>query len=161
MPEQMTMEQTVLDAARSVFETMIFMAIETEASNDSAKQNTTAEPSLMGSITFRGSLEGCLTIGVLQNCAKVIAANMLAIDSSEEISEQEICDAMGEVANMTMGSIKHFLQNVHSDIQLSIPTVVAGREMTTVNKEQFSENRVHAMLDGQYPITFNFMYRQP
>jgi chemotaxis protein CheX len=161
MPEQMTMEQTVLDAARKVFETMIFMDIGTETSNDSATQDVISEPSLMGSITFRGGLEGCLTICVLQNCAKVIAANMLAMDSGDDISQQEICDAIGEVANMTMGSVKHSLQNSYPDIQLSIPTVVVGREMANVNKEQFSESHIHAMLDGQYPIAFNFIYRQP
>jgi len=33
---------------------------------------------------------------------------MLGIDTAEELSEEEICDALGEVVNMVMGSVKMY-----------------------------------------------------
>lgn len=158
MLEQMTMEQTILDAAREVFETMIFMDIEPAGSEpqDSSPEGT----ALMGSITFRGGLEGCLTICLSEACARSIAANMLGMDSGDQLSLSEVGDAVGEVANMTMGSIKHRIQNTYTDLQVSIPTVVSGRQLFPMPGEDFTRGQVNTTLDEIFPVTFSMYYKQ-
>jgi chemotaxis protein CheX len=156
MIEQMTIDQTVLDAAREVFETMIFMDIEA-----SAEANPTLDgATLLGSITFRGMLDGCLTICLPEACARSIAANMLGADKPEEVDEVAIADAIGEVANMTMGSIKHRIQNVYTDIQVSIPTVIAGRQLYPKPGPDFNRSMVSTTLDETYPVTFSLFFKQ-
>lgn len=156
MIEQVTIDQTVLDAAREVFETMIFMDIEAAAEDNPPLDGST----LLGSITFRGTLEGCLTICLSEICARVIAANMLGADNPEEVDEMAIADAIGEVANMTMGSIKHRIQNVYSDIQVSIPTVIAGKQLYPKPGPDFQRSMVSTTLDQTHPVTFTLFFKQ-
>ncbi len=157
MLQTVSLDQVVVDAAKEVFGTMIFMDIE---QCESLPQPIEGK-ALISAISFKGSMEGCLAIHLPESCAKTIAANMLGLDSAEALSISEICDAVGEVANMTMGSIKTRLQATINDIQVSIPTVITGQEMNSNSGDNFSRISCYAMLDAQYPIVFNLLYRQP
>jgi CheY-specific phosphatase CheX len=156
MLEQLTIDQTILDAAREVFETMIFMDIETSSDASPIVEGAT----LLGSITFRGALDGCLTICLSETAARSVAGNMLGIDNEGEIDEVAVADAIGEVANMTMGSIKHRIQNVYPDIHVSIPTVIAGKQLYPKPGPDFSRSMIAAMLNETYPITFTLFFKQ-
>jgi len=76
-------KDALLDGAREVFETMVFMALAESEQNGPE----IGEMALLGSITFKGDLEGCLTICCGATCARTIAANMLGMDTSEELGE--------------------------------------------------------------------------
>ncbi len=156
MIEQLMVDQTILDAAREVFETMIFMDIEVSPDSNPTIEGTT----LLGSITFRGALDGCLTICLSEAAARSIAANMLGVDNEGEIDEVAIADAIGEVTNMTMGSIKHRIQNVYPDIQVSIPTVIAGKQLYPKPGPDFNRGMVAATLNEKYLITLTLFFKQ-
>ncbi len=55
--------------------------------------------------------------------------NMLGIDAAEKINEEETCDAMCEVTNMVMGCFKSKLADAVGVREVSIPSVVRGREL--------------------------------
>jgi chemotaxis protein CheX len=156
MLEQLTLQDTVLDAAREVFETMIFMDIETSSD---ACPSITGE-SLLGSITFKGDLEGCLAVCVSQSCADRIAKNMLGMEADESLTIEEACDAIGEVANMVMGSIKSRLQPLYPTLEVSIPSVITGRELKNTLGERAVKTIVCAWLDEQEAAEFSFLYRK-
>ena len=156
MLDQITLNDTVIDAAREVFETMIFMDVET---NNEACPSITGQ-SLLGSITFKGSLEGCLAVCVSQPCAERIARNMLGMEPEEPLSIDEACDAIGEVANMVMGSIKTRIQDVYTTIEVSIPSVITGRELKNTLGEKAVKAVVSAWLDEQDAVEFSFLYRE-
>lgn len=156
MLDQMTLNETVIDAAREVFETMIFMDVET--SNEACPQ--IPGPSLLGSITFKGSLEGCLAVCVSQPCAERIARNMLGMESDQPLSLDETCDAIGEVANMVMGSIKTRIQSIYTNIEVSIPSVITGRELRNTLGDKAVRAMVTARLDEQDAIEFTLLYRE-
>jgi chemotaxis protein CheX len=156
MLDQLTLNDTVIDSAREVFETMIFMDVET---NNEACPTITGT-ALLGSITFKGSLEGCLTVCVSQSCAERIAKNMLGMDTEEKLSINETCDAIGEVANMVMGSIKTRIQDVYTNIEVSIPSVIMGREMTNTLGDKAAKTFVCAWLDEQDGVEFSLIYRE-
>lgn len=155
MLDQLTLNDTVIDAAREVFETMIFMEVETSAT----PCEITGE-ALLGSITFKGYLEGCLAVCVSQDCAKRIACNMLGMEPDDPLSLDEVCDAVGEVANMVMGSIKTRIQDVYTNIEVSIPSVIAGRELKNNLGEKAQKVIVSAALDDQEMIQFSLLYRE-
>ena len=155
MIEQKTYYDTVLEAAKEVFETMIFMEIEpTEESVPPTDTNV-----LMGSITFKGSMEGCMMISLTWPCAQVIARNMLAMEPDAPVSEAEVCDAVGEVANMVMGSIKSRIQDTYPDIEVSIPSVITGREIHNTVGEGAERTRVTVCIDEEYCSDFTLLYR--
>ncbi len=113
----------MFDGAKEVFETMIFMNI-----SESPDQNERLSgDTYLGSITFKGDIEGCLGVTMTQVCAETVASNMLCLEPGEEIPEGDLADAIGEVANMVMGSVKTRVQDTIPNIELSIPTVIFGR----------------------------------
>ena len=156
MLDQITLNDTVIDAAREVFETMIFMDVETNNEPCPATTGT----ALLGSITFKGCLEGCLAVCVSQSCAERIAKNMLGMEPEETLPINETCDAIGEVANMVMGSVKTRIQDVYTNIEVSIPSVVSGRELHNTFGEKATKAVVYAWLDEQDVVEFSFLYRE-
>ena len=151
-----SLKDRVLDSAKEVFETMVFMALE-EVTEPPAKIE---DVTLLGTITFKGPLEGCLGICCGVNCARTIAANMLGMDSSEAISEDDINDAVGEVANMVMGAVKARLQDEVGNVEVSIPSVVQGLELKNSLGERATELVVHGNLEEEYNIRFSLLYRE-
>ncbi|MHC4475817.1 MAG: chemotaxis protein CheX [Planctomycetota bacterium] len=157
MVDQIAVSDALFAGAREVFETMIFMSLEELCDADLKIEGDT----LLGSITFTGNLEGCLAIYCGINCAKTIAGNMLGMDSSEQISEEELCDAIGEVANMVMGSVKSRLQDSVGDLQVSIPTVVSGRELeNSLGQRATSKVLARANIEDEYVAEISILYKE-
>ena len=155
MIDEVCLNDALLASAEEVFKTMISANIES-CEND---QNIEGD-AFLGSITFRGSLEGCLTICCCVPCAKTIALNMLAMDPSEELSNEEICDALGEVTNMIMGSVKARLQNSKNNIAVSIPTVVSGRELQNSLGEGAIRTLVKVKVENEFIAELSMLYRE-
>jgi len=117
----------LLESAKEVFETMIFMTVE-----QCPDCITVEGDSLLGSITFTGSIEGCMAICCDKECARTIACNMLAMEGDDSISDNEIRDAIGEIANMLLGSLKaNLIKQDVGNLDVSIPCVVSGKELTS------------------------------
>lgn len=154
MIEQICLNNALLEGAQEVFTTMISGNVEPSDSHQDIEGD-----SFLGSITFNGGLEGCLAMCCGDDCAKTIAANMLAMDSSEELSEEEICDAFGEVTNMIMGSVKARLQNTTGEISVSIPTVVRGRELQNSIGERTYKTLIKVKLENEYLTELSILYR--
>jgi chemotaxis protein CheX len=137
MVKQECFADMLLDGAREVFETMMFMTLE-ECHVPSLQVE---DPTLLGSITFKGSVEGCLAICFNIDCAKSIAVNMLGMEPDEELSEEDVADAIGEVVNMVMGALKSRIMESVGDVQVSIPSVISGNELVSTlgeNSERVS-----------------------
>ncbi len=145
---------TLIEAASEVFETMMFMALEEVAPEDAHME----EDSLLSSITFTGALEGCLAICCGSQDAKLIAANMLGMEPEDDISMEDICDAMGEVSNMVLGSIKKRIADSVGEITVSIPCTVSGKMLDTSLGENANVTEEFVNLDGSL-VKFQFFYK--
>ena len=155
MIDEVCLNDALLEGAQEVFNTMISGNIESCESDQDIEGD-----SLLSSITFNGDLEGCLAICCSAPCAKTIAVNMLAMDPSEELSEEEICDALGEVTNMVMGSVKSRIQNVASNISVSIPTVVSGRDLQNSLGEGAIRTLIKVKFENEYIAELSMLYRE-
>ncbi|MBN1806856.1 MAG: chemotaxis protein CheX [Sedimentisphaerales bacterium] len=151
---QVCLNDALLEGAQEVFTTMISGNIETCESDQEIEGD-----SLLGSITFRGGLEGCLGICCSISGAKNIAAHMLAMDPSEEMAEEEICDAFGEVTNMIMGSVKTRIQDTTGEITISIPTVVKGRGLKNSLGEGAQKIEAKIKYENEYITELSMLYR--
>ena len=156
MMTTVSLKDALLDSAREVFETMVFMAME-EASDDTTSLGDTT---LLGSITFKGHLEGCLGVCCDEVCARTIASNMLGMLSPEEVGENDISDAMGEIANMVMGAVKARIQGEVGTVEVSIPSVVQGRELKNSLGEGSGQVKVRVSIEEQYRAEFSLLYRE-
>ena len=139
----LSISEILIDSAREVFETMIFMSVEETFDDDLISD----EESIAASIMFKGEINGGMAINCSNQSAKEITANMLAIESGEEIPEADITDAMGELANLVMGSIKTRIFSEYCDIQVSIPSIISSSQMRdkTADGEEVS---IALELDG-------------
>ncbi len=160
MVDQSCLNDALMESAKEVFETMVFMDL-AECFDDEAKIEGS---SLLGTITFRitfeGRLDGCMTIYCSTDCARAIAMNMLAMDPDEEISEAEVSDAIGEITNMVMGSVKTRVQDRVGSLDVSIPTVITGRELDSSLGDGANKAVIRVSLDGEHLMEFALMYRE-
>jgi len=156
MTAVLALKDVLLDSAKEVFESMVFMSL--EKCDEGLPQSPDA--TLLGTITFTGELEGCLTVCCGMSCAKTISAGMLCMDSPDELSDDDVVDAMGEICNMVMGSVKTRLQDHVESLTISIPSVVEGRELRSRQTEGATRVEVNANLAGEHRAAFALVYRE-
>ncbi len=116
----------VVDATREVFSTMVMM--------DPADDYPLREPisrfrcSITGMVGFAGTYSGVISIHCPVALALKITSSMLGMEC-EEVNE-DLNDAIGEIANMLGGNVKQVLSKGGLDVKLSIPTVISGEDYT-------------------------------
>lgn len=156
MIDQMNLTDIVIDSAREVFETMIFMEVDTKPDTCPIFNGQ----GVFASITFKGSLQGRLTIHVSEECAELVARNMLGMDPDDDLNIEETCDAVGEVANMVLGSVKTRIQDHYSDIEVSVPSVILGREIKNTFGDSAERTVACVYLDDEHAAEFMLIYRE-
>ena len=77
-------------------------------------------------VGLAGSYSGLVSIHTPQTLALQITASMLGMDVTE--MNEDVQDALGEVANMVAGSFKLHLARGGADIRISTPSVVTGSD---------------------------------
>jgi CheY-specific phosphatase CheX len=154
MVEQAILGDALLQGAKEVFETMVFMDLE----ECSESEVDTGDSTLLGSISFQGNLEGSLGVCCSVCCAEAIAMNMLGVDAIEEISEEAARDAMGEVTNMVMGCFKSYAADAVGNLEVSVPTVVRGRELKNDSGGETGKALVKVNIAGEYTAELSLLY---
>lgn len=77
-------------------------------------------------VQVTGEWEGAVAVNCSEGLGRVAATTMFGIESGE-VTEADIHDAMGEIANMTAGNIKGYIEGY---CRLSLPTVTGGARMS-------------------------------
>ncbi|MCD4688996.1 MAG: chemotaxis protein CheX [Desulfuromonadaceae bacterium] len=112
-------------AVGEIFSTMLFLEVAELSSEPIANPD---QSMLTGMIGFAGILKGTVNIHLPKAVAIAITNAFLELDL-EEVND-EVKDAIGELANMVAGGIKYLLPEQGHDVQLSIPSVISGRGYT-------------------------------
>ncbi len=116
----------IIDATKEVFGTMVMMELEDQYPLQ--EPVTKFHCSVTGMVGLAGTYSGILSIHCPLEFALRITSNMLGMDV-DEVGE-DVNDALGEIANMLGGYVKQILSKGGLDINLSIPTVIAGEDYT-------------------------------
>lgn len=82
------------------------------------------ETTITACVQITGDWEGAVTIECSPGLATKLAAAMFQMEV-DDLSEDEISDAMGEIANMTGGNVKGLAPGTNT---LTLPTVTEGEE---------------------------------
>ena len=78
-------------------------------------------------VGMAGTFSGLVSIHTPQSMAMQITSSMLGMEVTEV--NDDVSDALGEIANMIAGSFKlHLTRSGTADIRISTPSVVAGSE---------------------------------
>jgi chemotaxis protein CheX len=155
MVTTVSLEDIVLDGAKEVFASMVFLPLEKTAESPAWIE----EQIYLATITFTGDLEGCFGIRCDQACVQAIAAGMLCLEPGTSLSENEISDALGEIANMIMGGVKTRVQHEITNIEISIPTVTLGRQIQNRLREGMCKISLPATVGEQHRAELSLTYR--
>lgn len=112
----------IVEATNEIFSTMVMMEVAVEGKiTDSMSP---LKDSITGVIGLAGTHKGVLAIHFPHSVAMAITGSFLGMDV-EELNE-DVEDAVGELANMLGGNVKSILSEKGRDIELSLPSVISG-----------------------------------
>jgi chemotaxis protein CheX len=114
----------IIEAAKEIFSTMVMMEI--SVSGDTLTKSLPLTESISGVIGLAGTYKGVLAVHIPYKVAMAITGSFLGMDI-DEINE-DVEDAVGELANMLGGNVKSILSENGRDIDLSLPSTISGRQ---------------------------------
>ncbi len=118
----------IIEAAREVFTGMAMMDISV-----AGKPLTTLGPlkeSITGMVGLAGVYRGLVAVHFPIPVALKVTDNFL--DTKTEDINEDVQDAVGEIANMLGGSLKAILSDRGKDIELSLPSTIYGSQYAIV-----------------------------
>ena len=118
------LEEKIIDCTKEIFSTMIMMEITVSSQAQTAVK--TLHDSISGIIGLAGKHKGVLAIHLPIAVAASITTSFLGIEVNEV--NEDVEDAIGELANMLGGNIKTILSEKGRDIELSLPRAIYGKE---------------------------------
>jgi len=127
-------QDKMISAAREIFSSMVMMDISvTEILTEYGPLKDT----ITGMIGLTGTHKGVVAVHVPYSVAMAITSSFLMMDV-DEINE-DVHDAVGEVANMIGGSVKNILSEKGYDIDLSLPSTISGSQYTFQSDKDFEK----------------------
>lgn len=134
MIDQAAVGDEIVKGARDVFSTMLMVELESEATL--LNQRLALQSNLSSMIGLGGGIRGVLAVHCPASVAKAITSTFLGMDVEE--LDEDVKDAIGEIANMVAGNLKVSLAENGVAIELAIPTSVVGESfnITGVAKAQ-------------------------
>jgi chemotaxis protein CheX len=103
---------------------MVMMEI--SVSGDNMTKSVTLIESISGVIGLAGTHKGVLAIHIPNKVAMAITSSFLGMDVDE--MNEDVEDAVGELANMLGGNVKSILSENGRDINLSLPSTITGQQ---------------------------------
>jgi chemotaxis protein CheX len=144
----------IVDATQDVFASMIFMEIVPEPLSE--EPVASLEPSLSSLIGLAGDFKGILAIHCPEKVALGIAGSMLGMELTE--LNEDVKDAIGEIANMVAGGLKESLASEGKKIELAIPTTVIGKSIRTSGLSGATRVLIpFATLPGRFGIELRYV----
>lgn len=138
------LQQHITDATKEIFETMIMLDITPGTPLPQPVRQFKA--SVSGVIGLAGSCKGMLSIHLPEPVAKAITSSFLGMEV-DEIND-DVTDAIGELANMLAGNIKMVLDSAGKAVTLSIPSCIHGEEYSMDSVGDADWTAVPFRLDG-------------
>ena len=114
--------QEIVAGVKDVFSTMLMIDLENEEILEG--QQCTIESNLTSMLGLGGGIRGMLAIHCPAAVAKGITGGFLGIEV--ETLDEDVKDAIGEIANMVAGNLKVSLAKQGIDVELAIPTSIVG-----------------------------------
>ncbi len=126
MPEFNTnLMAEITKATQEIFSTMIMMNVEAKDMENGAE----VKSNISTMIGLGGDIRGLLVIHFPKEVAVSITSSFLGM--TVEALDEDVKDAVGEIANMMAGNLKIFFADNSIQTELAIPTAVIGKSYRT------------------------------
>lgn len=122
----MKIKEKIIESTTEIFSTMVMMDVSVE--NDNVENSGSLHDTITGLIGLTGTHKGVLAVHIPNAVAMAITSSFLGMDISE--INEDVEDAVGEIANMLGGNVKTVLTENGRDIDLSLPSTISGSSYT-------------------------------
>lgn len=119
----MDIQEKMIDSIKEIFSSMVMMKVSVK---ETMAEHGSLHDTITGMIGLAGTHKGILAIHVPYTVAMAITSSFLMMDVTE--IDEDVHDAIGEVANMLGGNVKTILSEKGRDIDLSLPSTISGAE---------------------------------
>jgi CheY-specific phosphatase CheX len=117
-----TFQAAICETVRNIWTVILGMEVSEASANVEILKKVNTGRTLTACVQLAGAWEGSIMLYCTSDLARRAASVMFGMDT-EAVSNDEIEDALGELANMTAGNIKTLLPR---PCELSLPAVVDG-----------------------------------
>lgn len=153
MIDQAVIGREIALGARDVFSTMLMVELENEAVV--INQRLPLPSNLSAMIGLGGGIRGVLAVHCPAAVAKAITSTFLGMEVQE--LDEDVKDAIGEIANMVAGNLKVSFAGEGVDIELAIPTSVVGESFNVCGAARAQRVIVPLRMSGD-PFWIELMY---
>jgi chemotaxis protein CheX len=115
---QIVSDEDLFTLAETVWSSILGLELTAGLSVDGKVGDTT----MTACVQITGDWEGAVTVACSSRLATRFASAMFALDA-DDLDDEEIRDALGEIANMTGGNVKGLAPGTNT---LALPSVTAG-----------------------------------
>lgn len=122
MPERFNLGDEIVTGTRDVFSTMLMVDLAGEEIVENKKCDIRSN--LTSMIGLGGGIRGLLAVHCSASAAKAITSAFIGMNVEE--LDDDVKDAIGEIANMVAGNLKVSFAKIDTGIELAVPTSVMG-----------------------------------
>jgi chemotaxis protein CheX len=142
-------QERVIELIRNSTKEIFSMMLGMDVTNQEAFEEKSASESFVGVVSLVGIAGPWAGIGTVY-CGTELALKLTSAMLMQEQASvnDEVLDAMAELANMIVGNVKTVLEEELGSLVLSIPTVIYGRNYKALNGMGRSRIVVPFIVDG-------------
>lgn len=140
----MDVGQAIIEGTKEVFSTMLMVELET--GNPIEGKGGDVDSNLTSMLGLGKDIKGMLAVHCPAAVAKDITGTFLGMEVEE--LDDDVKDAIGEIANMVAGNLKIFFQEHGKNIELAIPTTVVGKSFKTTGMSKATRVAVPFSMNG-------------
>jgi len=140
----MDVGQAIIDGTAEVFTTMLMVELDVGAPIEGPGGEV--DSNLTSMLGLGKDIKGMLAVHCPASVAKDITGTFLGMEVAE--LDDDVKDAIGEIANMVAGNLKIFFQEHNMTIELAIPTTVVGKSFRTAGMSGATRIAVPFTMNG-------------
>lgn len=147
-------EDTIANAVRLVFQTMLATNAELSPNIPEAEAICPPTPQVVGNVAFTGSMNGLIYLFFDSDFASICAGRMLRMSQQELIQtgNELINDVIGEITNMVVGTFKNQLSDKGYPCRLIIPSILRASQFT-IEPISSAQRRTYYFRIGEHYLT--------
>lgn len=142
-------DDNLFSLVQSVWTSVLGLGLEHAGEHD----GKIGETALTACVQITGVWEGAVTVACSSTLASTVAAAMFGMEP-DDLSADEIRDAIGEVANMTGGNVKGVAPGENT---LTLPTVSEGDQGSLSIAKTRQLNRIVGQCEGEPVVVTVFV----
>jgi chemotaxis protein CheX len=122
MSDSFNIGNEIITGTQDVFSTMLMVDLTSQAVVENSKCDI--QSNLTSMIGLGGGIRGFLAVHCPASVAKAITSEFLGMDVDE--LDDDVKDAIGELANMVAGNLKVSYAKIDINIELALPASIVG-----------------------------------